>query len=71
MSSFEENAALTEVKEYVHEMYTLEEDLVERVEALPLQGSHINCLDKVSIFSYCWFLVKYCFNTDVMDYSFV
>ncbi|XP_067931574.1 oxysterol-binding protein-related protein 11-like isoform X2 [Watersipora subatra] len=46
VSTPEENSALVEVKEYIQEMYSLEEDLIERVDGLPIQGSHINALDQ-------------------------
>lgn len=47
LNSIDDNPALVEVKEYVHEMYTLEEQLVDKIDTLPLQGAHINALDKV------------------------
>ena len=47
LNSIDDNPALVEVKEYVHEMYTLEEQLVDKIDTLPLQGDHINALDQV------------------------
>lgn len=47
MSGFEESPALVEVKEYIDELYALEEQLIDKVDSLPLQGEHINALDEV------------------------
>lgn len=47
LNSIDDNPALVEVKEYIHEMYTLEEQLVDKIDTLPAQGAHINALDQV------------------------
>lgn len=43
----DDNPALLEVKDYVHEMYNLEEQLVEKIDSLPSHGGHLNSLDEV------------------------
>jgi len=50
--SAEENSALTEVKDYVNEMYILEEKLADKIDSLPMQGAYINALDQVNVVSY-------------------
>lgn len=47
MNSLDDNPALVEVKDYVQEMFNLEEKLVDKIDSLPSHGSHINSLDEV------------------------